>query len=157
MYNIFFPDEVISKDDLKFMCVTIERIARTLKQPNKYIVNTLGYNELVKKISLANVLHCLNPLQIIDDFVKEYHLKQGGFDITKVDKEFADNIPTVIQMGKVYYRLILSTLDSNEDYVQGIIRVYNHPICKILDNYNASTYYEPSYVIERAYYNDGCF
>lgn len=157
MYNIFFPDECISEDDLKFMCVTIERIARTLKQPNKYIVNTLGYNELVKKISLANVLHCLNPLQTIDDFVKEYHLEQGGFDITKVDKEFADNIPTVIQMGKVYYRLILSTLESNEDYVQGIIRVYNHPICEILDNYNASAYYEPSYVIERAYYNDGCF
>lgn len=157
MYNLFFPDELIEEDDLKFMCVTIERIARELKQPNKYVVNAIGYKELSKKISLANVLHCLNPLQVVDDFVKEYNLKSGDFDITNVDKELVDNIPTVIQMGKVYYRLILATLEPNEDYVQGIIRVYNHPICEILDNYNASAYYEPSYVIARAYYNDGCF
>lgn len=96
-------------------------------------------------------MHCLNPLQVVDDFVKEYHLKQEIFDIAKVNKELVDNIPTVIQTEKVYYCLILVTLESNEDYIQGIIRIYNHPICEILDNYNASAYYEPSYVIEHAY------
>lgn len=157
MYNLFFPDELVEENDLKFMCITIERIARELRQSNNYVVNTIGYNELAKKISLANVLHCLNPLQVVDDFIKEYNLKHGNFDITDINKELVDNIPTVIQMGKVYCRLVLATLEPNEDYVQGMIRVYNHPICKILDNYNASAYYEPSYVIARAYYNDGCF
>ena len=59
-------------------------------------------------------------------------------------------------MGKVYMRLILATMQPEEDYVQGMLRVYNNPICEVIDNYNASAYYEPSYVIARAY-NDGGF
>lgn len=59
-------------------------------------------------------------------------------------------------MGKVYMRLIVDTLKQGEDYVEGIIRVYNDPICDVIDNYNTSAYYEPSYVIARAY-NEGGF
>jgi hypothetical protein len=58
-------------------------------------------------------------------------------------------------MGKVYERLIVDTLQSNEDYVNGLIRVYNNPICEVIDNYNCSAYYEPSYVIARAYQDGG--
>lgn len=82
-------------------------------------------------------------------------MKQGDFDITNVDNDLVDNIPTDMQMGKVYTRLIVDTLESEENYVDGIIRVYNNPICDVLDNYNSSAYYEPSYVIARAYFNDG--
>ena len=35
------------------------------------------------------------------------------------------------------------------------IRVYNDSICDVIDNYNCSAYYEPSYVIARAYQNGG--
>ena len=59
-------------------------------------------------------------------------------------------------MGKVYSRLIVDTALPNEDYVSGIIRVYNNEICETIDNYNGSAYYEPSYVIARAY-NEGGF
>lgn len=41
------------------------------------------------------------------------------------------------------------------DYVDGIIRVYNDEICDVIDNYNCSAYYEPSYVVARAYYSGG--
>jgi len=44
---------------------------------------------------------------------------------------------------------------SNETEVEGIIRVYNDEICDKIDNYNCSAYYEPSYVIARAYYQGG--
>ena len=54
-------------------------------------------------------------------------------------------------MGAVYQRLIINTLSSKEDYVDGIIRVYNDDICDVIDNYNCSAFYEPSYVIARAY------
>ena len=39
MINVFFPDEFITKDDLYFMCYMVERIARKLKQRNKYVIN----------------------------------------------------------------------------------------------------------------------
>lgn len=58
-------------------------------------------------------------------------------------------------MGKVYTRFIIDTLSTNENYVDGIIRVYNNDICDIIDNYNCSAFYEPSYVIARDYQNGG--
>ena len=66
-----------------------------------------------------------------------------------------DEIPSEIQMGKVYMRLILSTLQPEESYIDGMIRVYHDEICEVIDNYNGSAYYEPSYVIARAYNNGG--
>ena len=63
--------------------------------------------------------------------------------------------PSATQMGKVYSRLIINTLGADEDFVDGIIRVYNNEICDTIDNYNCSAFYEPSYVIARAYQNGG--
>jgi len=156
MTNKFFEDEKITDDDLYFLCYMIERVARKLHQRNCYIVNKLPKDEWVRLISLANVLHCENPLKIEDEWIGEYHLEKGDFDITDVDYNLVNEIPTETQMGKVYMRLILATLQPGEDYVDGMIRVYNDEICKIIDNYNSSAYYEPSYVITRAY-NNGSF
>ena len=153
MINVFFEDEEIKEDDLYFMCYMIERVARTLHIRNKDVVNSMGYDELAKKISLAIVLHCENPLKVVDDWIEEYNLKKGNFNILDVDKELVIKPPTETQMGKVYKRLIINTLEPNEDYIQGIIRVYNHEICNIIDNYNSSAYYEPTPTIVRSYYN----
>ena len=155
MTNIYFQDEEITTNDLYFICYMIERVARKLHQKNHYVVNTIGRAELVHLISVANVLHCENPLQVEDDWINEYELKTGDYDITNVDRELAEIIPTPLQMGKVYQRLISDTLQPDEDYVDGIIRIYNNDICDVLDNYNGSAFYEPSYVIARAYQNGG--
>lgn len=156
MTNRFFEGEEITDNDLYFICYMIERVARKLHQRNKYVVNHVAKEEWERLISLANVLHCENPLKIEEEWIEEYHLEKGSFDITKVDSELVDEIPYPTQMGKVYMRLILSTLQSEEDYIDGLIRVYNDEICETIDNYNCSAYYEPSYVIARAY-NDGGF
>lgn len=153
MINIFFEDEEINEDDLYFICYIIERIARTLHVRNKEVVNAIGYDELVRKISLANVLHSENPLKVVDDWIKEYNLKKGDFNILDVDKELVEKPPTERQMGKVYKRLIINTLEPNEDYIQGLIRVYNNEICNIIDDYNCSAYYEPTPILVRSYYN----
>lgn len=156
MTNIFFPDEEIRRDDLYFLCYMIERVARRLHQKNSYVVNAIGKDELIRLISLANVLHCENPLKIEDQWIHEYNLEEGTFDIKNVNKDLVQQIPTETQIGKVYMRLIIDTLQPDENYVEGLIRVYNHSICEMIDNYNASAYYEPSYVIARAY-NEGGF
>lgn len=155
MTNIYFPDEEIKINDLYFICYMIERVARRIHQKNKYVVNTIGKEALEHLISVANVLHCENPLQVEDDWIEEYHLVEGDFDITAVDKELAERIPTALEMGKVYQRLISDTAIPGEDYVDGIIRVYNNEICDTIDNYKCRAFYEPSYVIARAYQNGG--
>lgn len=156
MTNLFFDDEEITENDLYFLCYMIERVARKLHQRNCYVVNKITKDEWLRLISLANVLHCENPIKIEDEWIEEYGLETGDFDITNVDFELVNQIPTVTQMGKVYMRLILSTLQPQEDYIDGMIRIYNDDICKTIDNYNSSAYYEPSYVITRAYH-DGSF
>ncbi|WP_298523497.1 hypothetical protein [uncultured Methanobrevibacter sp.] len=155
MKNKYFPDEDIEINDLYFICYMIERVARNLKQKNKYVVNTIGREGLYHLISCAEVLHCENPLKVEADWINDYELENGDYDITIVDKELATIIPTPLDMGAVYQRLIVNTLSSKEDYVDGIIRVYNDEICDVIDNYNCSAFYEPSYVIARAYQNRG--
>lgn len=153
MKNIYFPDEEISQDDVFFVCSMIERVARAQKQRNKYVVNQIGKEGLRRMLSLANVMHSENPEAVTCRLIEEYHIERGEFDITKVDPRFTDKVPTPLEMGKVYSRLIFSTMKRDEDYAEGILRVYNDPICRIIDNYNGSAYYEPSYVLTRSYYN----
>lgn len=155
MTNIYFSDEEITVNDLYFICYMIERVARKLHQRNRYVVNSIGKEELKHLISVANVLHAENPLAVEDAWIRDYALEQGDADVTLVDKDLVDKIPTPLQMGKVYQRLIVDTLQPNENYVDGLIRVYNDEICDVIDNYNCSAYYEPSYVVARAYLNGG--
>lgn len=117
------------------------------------MVNKLGYDNLYHLISVANVLHCENSDQVVCDVIEEYGLEQGDFHIENVNRELCTNIPTEFDMGKVYTRLIVDTLYPDEDYVEGILRIYNDEICRTLDDYNKGSYYEPSFVIARAYKN----
>ena len=153
MKNVFFPDEEVSENDLYFVCFIIERVARKIHQRNAYVVNTFGVTELRKLLSVASVLHCENPDKVAADWIRDYSLQYGNFDIANVNRSLVVSIPSETQMGKVYKRLILNTLQKGEDYAQAIVRVYNSSVCETIDNYNSSAYYEPSYVITRAYYN----
>ncbi|MGN0483967.1 MAG: hypothetical protein ACI4HI_10495 [Lachnospiraceae bacterium] len=156
MTNIFFEDEQITENDLYFLCYMIERVARKIHQRNRYVVNQISREEWLRLISLANVLHCENPLKIESEWIEDYQLQEGTFYIQEVDPNLVTKIPSETQMGKVYTRLIVDTQLPDEDYVQGMFRVYNDEICEKIDDYNCSAYYEPSYVIARAY-NDGGF
>ncbi len=154
--NLYFPDEAITENDLYFLCYMVERVARRLHQRNRYVINAVSREEWIRLISLANVMHCENPLKIEAEWIESYDLQPGEFDIGDVNPDLVEQIPTETQIGKVYTRLILSTLAPEEEYVDGMIRVYNDSICDVIDDYNCSAYYEPSYVITRAY-NDGGF
>lgn len=154
MNNKYFPDEEIGFNDIYFVCYMIERIARKLHQHNRYVVERMGENGLYRQLSLASTTHCLNPLQVEDEWIEEYHMEKGTFDITNINLSYTDKVPSPTQMGKVYARLIQSV--SNPDYLLQVFRqVYNSPVSDTIDNYNCSAYYEPSYVQTRAYFNGG--
>ncbi len=69
MKNIYFPEEEITKNDLFFVCSMIERVARQMKQRNRYVVNKIGYQGLLRQLSIADTLHCENPLKVADDWM----------------------------------------------------------------------------------------
>ena len=155
MTNKFFPKEQVTENDLYFVCYMIERVARKLHQPNRYVVNSLGYDEIYRQLSLASVLHSDNPAKVESDWIEDNKLVPGNYNVTHVRPDLDVRIPSPSQMGKVYKRLILSTLQEGEDWVDALIRVYSSPFCETLDNYNCSAYYEPSPTITRAYLNGG--
>ncbi len=155
MTNKYFPEEKIQTNDLYFICYMIERVARKLHQKNCFVVNSIGKDGLEHLISVAKVLHAKNPEEVEDEWIEEYGLSKGDFDIALVDRDLVEKIPSATQMGKVYQRLISDTLQQGETEVDGIFRVYNDSLCDVIDNYNCSAYYEPSYVIARAYYQGG--
>lgn len=155
MNNIYFPEIEIDFNDLYFVCYMIERTARHLKQPNQYVVGKMTKQDLERQLSIADTNHCLNPLEVVDNWIEEYELQAGTHDVTAIDKSFTDSYPSETQMGKVYARLIESVLQPGENYADGILKVYASPICQTIDNYNASAYYEPSYVQTQAYFNGG--
>lgn len=76
----------------------IERVARKLHQRNKYVVNTIGHDELYHLISVANVLHSANPKQVEEDWINDYQLVKGNFDITQVDPDLCDKISSDLDM-----------------------------------------------------------
>lgn len=154
MNNKYFPDEHIGFNDLYFVCYMIERVARRLKQRNKYVVAQLGEEGLYHQLSLAQANHCLNPEQVEYEWIDGYDMKKGDFDITIVDPSLTDKVPSPTQMGKVYARLIES-VNFTGDLRLTIVNVYNSPICEVIDNYNTSAYFEPSYVQTRAHLNGG--
>lgn len=152
MSNIYFPDEKITYNDLYFVCYMIERVARSIKQRNRYVVERIGKEGLARQLSIAETNHSLNPEQVMSEWKEEYHLEKGTTDVTRVDSRFTETVPSAIQMGKVYARLI-ENVSQGQDLVQSIQKVYASPICDAIDNYNSSAYYEPSYVQVRAYQN----
>lgn len=153
MSNIYFPDEEITFNDLYFVCYMIERVARNIKQRNRYVVERVGKSGLARQLSIAETNHCLNPEQVVSDWKEEYNLVEGDVDVTIVNSEFTDKVPSATQMGKVYARLIDSVSKQGQDLVTTIQNVYASPICDTIDNYNSSAYYEPSYIQTQAYLN----
>lgn len=49
---------------------------------NVYVVNTIGKDNLTHLLSVANVLHCMNPLDVEEDWISDYALVSGNYDIT---------------------------------------------------------------------------
>ncbi len=154
MRNKYFQDEQISFNDHYFVCYMIERVARSLHRRNRYVVNRLGFDGLWHELSTAATTHCLNPEEVVHEWTERYGLTHGDVDVTEVDPVFADKVPTPTQMGKVYARLIQS-VDDSDNLPEAIIKVYASPVCDVIDNYNASAYYEPSYVQTRTFYDGG--
>ena len=152
MSNIYFPDEEITYNDLYFVCYMIERVARSIKQRNRYVVERIGSRGLERQLSIADTNHCLNPEQVVSDWREEYHLENGTTDVTSIDSRYTDTVPSATQMGKVYARLI-ETVSQGQDLVKSLQDVYASPICDIIDNYNTGAYYEPRYIQVRAYQN----
>lgn len=128
-------------NDLFYLCSLIDCISRKTKNEKCDVYNALG-DDIVKKIfDLADVYHCEDINNVASDFIEKCQIKNGTYDcITGITFE----VPTVFDMGKVYKRFIYEFVkEENLSILQAVKLVFtSRKICKKLEDYNSSLYYD---------------
>jgi hypothetical protein len=134
-------------NDLFFVCSLIEYIARKTLNQRKDVINKIGKQKLEHIYSLADVYHCENLDKITDELIGQYTITPGQFDNVSACRY---DIPTHWDIGKVYKRLVAGvSVREKQPYIDALFEVYNSWICKKIDDYNCSAYYEnPEYLLE---------
>ena len=59
MSNIYFPDEEITFNGLYFVCYMIERVARNIRQRNRYVVERMGAEGLAVSSSETDLVQSI--------------------------------------------------------------------------------------------------
>ena len=71
----------ISEDDVFYVCTMIEYVARTTHNRVRDIVNAMTDDNLKHQLKIAEVNHCLSFEQVCDEWIEDYKIKDGTFDI----------------------------------------------------------------------------
>jgi hypothetical protein len=135
--------EIKEYNDLFFVCSLIEYIARKVKSNRDTVANTIGEKELNKIFNLANVYHSENIDEISDELIAKFSIAKGNFAA-----ESQYSLPSHWDIGKVYKRLIIDIAKHEQiDFISALVKAYNSPISRKIENFNSSFYYEnPSYI-----------
>lgn len=133
-----------SEDNLFYLCMMIEFVARETHNKRRDIVAKLSDKALEHQLKVASVNHCLSYEQVCDEWIEEYGIMNGDFDNVTSCKY---NVPTVTSIGRVYQTLILDVIDLYENVIETIKMVFNSFISEEISNFNSSVYYSnPDYI-----------
>ena len=70
-----------NKDDLFYVCSMIEFVARETHNKVKDIVGKMEDEDLLHQLKVASVNHCLSYEQVCDEWIEQFDIKEGNFDI----------------------------------------------------------------------------
>lgn len=132
---------------LFYTCSLIEYIGRTKKITRQDVTDKLGKGTINRIYEYADVFHCEPIEKVSNEFIDEFHIKNGNFDNVG---ECRYRIPDYWDIGEVYERLIEDCY-SDEDILVGIWEVYHSWINDQISNYNTDFYYQPRDYIAACY------
>lgn len=133
-----------NKDDLFYFCSMVEFVARITKNHRNYIISKMSDEQILHELDVASVNHCLSFEQVCDEWIDTYHIENGKYD-SVVDCKY--KVPSYTAIGKVYQRLILDTLTSENQLVQHIRKIFNSFIIDEITWFNSNVYYSnPDYL-----------
>lgn len=136
-------------NDVFFACSLIDYIGRKTKNRRCDVVNALGRERVGRLVELADVYHSEDIDAVADRFSEESDLATGRFDNVG-QAHFA--IPSHWDIGKVYKRLVLGIMGSEETSAEeAILRAYNSFVSPLIDDYDGSFFYENPDAILDAY------
>lgn len=130
--------ETKEHNNLFFACSLIEYIARKVKSHRDTVVNAIGEKKLSKIFDLADVYHSENIDKVSDELIAKHSIASENFEIAC---KYA--VPSHWDIGKVYKRLIIDIAEHEQiNFIQALIKAYNSPISRKIENFNSSMYYE---------------
>lgn len=138
------------KDAIFYVCTMIEYVARVTNNRRRDIIKKLSKKNIEHQLRAAEVNHCLSYEQVSDEWIEQYEITTGDFNSIN---ECKYEIPSFIDIGRVYQQLILATLKANDE-AQAIIDVFSSFISDEISDFNSSVYYSnPDYI--RCSYEEG--
>ena len=131
------------KDDIYYVCIIIEFVARTTNNRRGDVVKKLSKKNIEHQLRVASVNHCLSYEQVADEWIEQFGIDDGNFDTVK---QCRYTIPSVNAIGRVYQQLVIDTMKPDEE-VQAIIDVFSSFISDEISNFNSNVYYSsPEYL-----------
>lgn len=146
-------------NDVFYVCSMVEYLSRTRKTKHADIVSALGKDNLRWLYKFADVHHCMTFEQVSDDVMERSPLPMGTYDVTS-GLEFP--LPSFLDIGKVYARLVQSALVENgtwenpnaDQIVDALWEVFHSFVCEEISNFNSDLFYDtPSFLYECFKYN----
>jgi len=136
------------KNDLLFVCSLLEYTARLTHQKIGDLVKLIGKDELRWQLKFADVNHCLTFDETAYELIEKYQIPQGDFDAVR---NCSYRVPTKIQIGGVYRRLITNVMKPGDDVVDVLYEVLTSFMSEEISNFNASTFYENQSYLYHSY------
>ena len=121
-----------NENNLFYTCSLIEYIARLTMNDKIYIVNKMGYENINKIYTLADVYHCENIDKVASEIIDKCNIKNGNYNVFNCTQK----VPSYYEIGKIYMRLIIMINNDENSYITNLIKVMSSWIVKKLDNYN---------------------
>jgi hypothetical protein len=118
----------------------IEMIGRQTHNKRSAVVNQLGVDNITRIYMHADVLHCENPITVVNREIKQCKIKRGRFDNVL---HCRGRLPSETEIGRVYARLIDYTCDQDgTEPIPTLISVYNNYVSDRICDYNCAAYWD---------------
>lgn len=127
-----------SYDDIMYTATVLEKVARETKNTRKDVANYVGVPNISHLAEYADVNHCLPMEQVAAELIEDNHISTGNFDNVSACQY---TVPTVIDIGKVYARLVEDAEPDINKYPQALYDILTSPVAEKISDFNASWYY----------------
>lgn len=132
------------KNDIFFVCTLIEAVSRKTMNRRSSIAEAIGIDGIAHELEYADVNHCLDLEQAIEETIERYHIANGEYDTVSTCRY---KVPSVTAIGKVYQRLVLSALNNDSSPAETVYHVFSSFISDYISDFNSSVYYSsPEYL-----------
>lgn len=142
-----FMDEK-EKDDLFYVCILLEYIARKTANRRSDVIAYFDKDDINRELCMADINKDMTFDAVASGLILDYGIPRGRFDTVRSCKF---TVPSVISIGRVYQELILAVHEPEYEIEQTLIEVFSSFLSDEIADFNANVYYSSPEYLRRCY------